>query len=57
VKITFADRSYLEISKSLNPGKYMVSIAAKHPSEKNSTIVNSVEVSVEDLKKLLEEIV
>jgi len=54
MKIQFEDKSYIEVVKSQNPGKIMVSIVARDHDKKLATIANSVELTEEQFKKLIE---
>jgi len=56
MKIEFEDKSYLEITKSDNPGKIVVVISAKDYDNPLKRIVNAVEVTVEQFKKLVTEV-
>lgn len=54
MKIYFPDKSYIEMVKSPNPDKFIISIAAKSLSDPMSLVINSVEVDEEQLKKLMQ---
>jgi len=56
VKIEFEDKSYIEVTKSDNPGKVIVVISAKDHENPLKRIVNAVEVTVEQFKKLVSEV-
>lgn len=56
MKITFSDGSYIEVVNSSNPDKILITITAKHPDDDLSLIANSVEISGEELKKLVDEV-
>lgn len=56
MKITFEDRSYLEILKSTNPGKLLIVVAATSFEDSNNFIVNSVEITEKDLIKLIKSV-
>ncbi len=51
MKISFESGEYVELVKS--NGKVMIAIASKHPSKPKSLLVNSAEVTQEQLKQLL----
>ena len=54
MKLEFDDKSYIEIIKSNE--KICVSIGAKSMENSKKVILNSVELSMEDLKLLLSDI-
>lgn len=56
MKIEFADKSYIECSKSDNPGKVVLSISAKDHNNPLKRIVNAVEMSIEDFRKLISDV-
>ena len=56
MKIEFDDRSYLEISKSGDPDKIIVTIQAKDHLNSLKKITNSVEISLAEFKKICFEI-
>lgn len=56
MKIQFEDKSYIEITKSNNSNKFYISIAAKDQSKLNSIVINSVELTADQLKNLIDEI-
>ena len=45
-KIEFEDKSYVEVSKSNQPNKIFISIAAKDANNTHKLVVNSVELTV-----------
>ncbi len=55
-KLTFEDRSYLEISKSTSPDKIFVAIAAKSAEDSHKLIINSVELTQEQLLTLVKSV-
>ncbi len=55
-KLTFEDKSYIEMSKSNQPNKIFISIAAKDANNANKLIVNSVELTVEDFLMLVKSV-
>ena len=56
MKIEFPDKSYIDCQKSVNPGKVMLTIAAKDHENPLKKIVNSVELSVEDFKRMISDV-
>jgi hypothetical protein len=56
MKIEFDDRSYLEISKGVEPEKVYITIQAKDHLNSLKKITNSVEISLEDFKKIYSEV-
>lgn len=55
MKITFADKSYVECRKSDSPGKIIVAISAKDHENPLKKITNAVELTAEEFKKLISE--
>lgn len=56
MKITFEDKSYLEFTRSKDPNKIIITISAKDHLNALKTIANSVEISTEQLKQLIESV-
>ena len=56
MKIEFADRSFIECRKSDQPGKIIIIISAKDHENPLKKINNAVELSKEEFKKLLSDI-
>jgi len=56
MKIEFNDKSYIECRRSDNPGKIVITISAKDYDNPLKRIVNTVEISNEDFKKLVSEV-
>lgn len=56
MKIEFADKSYIECNKSENPGKVVITISAKDHVNSFKKITNTAELSIEDFKKLVSEV-
>ncbi len=54
MKIEFEDKSYIEISKSKEANKITVTICAKDYMNAQKTIANSVEITKEQLKELID---
>lgn len=55
MKITFEDKSYIEIKKSTNDKKIYIIIQAKDQNNPLKKITNSVEITEEEFKKLISE--
>ena len=53
MKIDFDDKSFLEIVKSPNPGKILISIQAKDYENPLKKITNSVEITEEQFKQIV----
>ena len=56
MKIEFEDKSYIECRKSNEPGKIVVTISAKDHENPLKRIVNAVELSTEEFKKLVSDV-
>jgi lysophospholipase L1-like esterase len=56
VKILFDDKSYIEVQKSIEPDKIFITIGAQDAVNPLKKIVNSVEISSEQFKKLIADI-
>jgi hypothetical protein len=56
-KLVFEDKSFVEIIKSDNPGKVIISISARDGSDKLKKINNAVEITVEEFKELIRDMV
>lgn len=54
MKITFEDKSYVEVRKSDEAGKVLVIIGARDVNNPLKNIVNCVELTKEDFEKLFE---
>jgi len=54
MKIEFEDKSYLEIINSINPGKILITVVAKNAQDHSSLIVNSVEITKDQLNSLID---
>jgi len=52
MKIEFEDKSYIEIIKSPNPNKIIVSISARDHQNSLKKITNTVEITSDQLKEL-----
>ena len=57
MKIVFDDRSYIECQKSAQPGKIMVIISAKDATDPLKKITNAVELTAEEFKQLISDVV
>ena len=55
-RVVFDDKSYVEIKKSKEPGKFMVIIQAKDGDNALKKITNCVELSKEELITLLSDV-
>lgn len=53
MKIQFENKSYIEVVKSSNVGKIIVSIVAIDKDKPLTTIVSSVELTEEQFKELI----
>lgn len=53
MKISFDDKSYIEISKSATPDKVFITVAAKSVTNANQLIANCIELTTEQLLTLL----
>lgn len=56
MRIDFEDRSHIECRKSDNPGKVIISISAKDHENPLKKVTNAVELSAEEFKKLISDI-
>ena len=56
MKIEFEDNSSVECKKSDNPGKVLIVIKAKDQANPLKKIINSVEMTTDEFKKLISEI-
>jgi hypothetical protein len=56
MKITFEDKSSIECYKSASPGKIIIAITAKDQANPLKKICNSCEITVEEFKKLSDEV-
>lgn len=56
MKIEFPDKSYVDCQKSINPGKIMITIAAKDHDNPLKKIVNSVELTIDDFKRMIADV-
>ncbi len=54
MKIAFEDKSYIEVSKSNNSDKIFITVAAKSIENARSLVVNSVELTQEQLLLLVQ---
>ncbi len=56
MKLSFDDKSYVEVKKSTNPGKIIIIISAKDQSNPLKKITNAVEISEEEFKNLISDV-
>lgn len=56
MKITFDDKSYIEVRKSDNPGKMIVIISAKDRDNTLKKITNAVEITTAEFKQLISDV-
>ena len=56
MKIEFEDKSYIEVRKSDNPDKVFIIIQAKDATNPLKKITNAVEITQDQLKKLIAKI-
>jgi hypothetical protein len=57
MKITFDDKSYINCSKSDNPGKIVITISAKDGFDPLKKINNSCEITMEQFKQMISDII
>ena len=53
MKIEFNDHSFIEIYKSINNDKVFITISARDSEKSLSTIINSVELTLEQFNNLI----
>jgi len=56
MKIVFDDKSFIECKKSDNPGKIVLTISAKDRSDPLKKIINAAEISIDEFKTLVSDI-
>lgn len=56
MKIQFEDKSYIEMRKSDNPGKVVITISAKDGSNVLKKITNAVEITVVEFNQLISDV-
>lgn len=56
MRITFDDKSYIEIKNSDHPGKITIIISAKDHDNILKKITNAVDLTTEEFQKLLSDI-
>jgi nitrate reductase NapAB chaperone NapD len=56
MKITFGDKSYVDCQKSKEPGKIIVVISAKDHLDPLKKISNAVELTLDEFKKLISDV-
>jgi hypothetical protein len=57
MKITFPDKSYIELIKSDKPNILLLTIVAKDPKIPLSTIASSVEITRSQLEELIRDVI
>lgn len=57
MRVDFDDKSYIECQKSNHPGKILVVISAKDHENPLKRIVNTVELTTEQFKSLISDII
>ena len=57
MKIAFEDKSFISCAKSDNPGKIVITISAKDSGDPLKKITNAVEISNDEFKKLISDVV
>jgi hypothetical protein len=53
LKISWPDKSYIECTRSDNPGKIIITIGARDHLEPLKKVLNSVELTEEEFKRLI----
>lgn len=53
MKVEFPDKSYVEIIRSNNPGKILITIVAKDSEKPLATIASSVELTEEQFQSII----
>jgi nitrate reductase NapAB chaperone NapD len=56
MKVEFADKSFIECTKSDHPGKIVISISAKDYENPLKKITNAVEITAEEFKRLISDV-
>jgi len=56
MKIVFDDKSFVECHKSDNPGKIVFTISAKDGTDPLKKITNAVEISADEFRKLISDV-
>lgn len=57
MKIIFDDKSYIDCQKSAEPGKIVIVISAKDHLDPLKKITNAVELTIEEFKKLIADVI
>jgi hypothetical protein len=57
MKMLFDDKSFIECAKSDNPGKIVITISAKDSNDPLKKITNAVEITLEEFKRLISDVV
>jgi len=53
MRVNFEDQSFIEVSKSQNPDKIYITIAAKSAENSRQLVANSVELTKEQILALI----
>lgn len=56
MKIQFDDKSYIEVRKSDNPGKIIVTISARDHENPLKKITNAVEITTAEFQQLISDV-
>jgi hypothetical protein len=56
MKIQFDDKSYIEVRRSDNPGKVIVTISARDHNDSMKKITNAVEITTAEFKQLISDV-
>lgn len=56
MKIQFDDKSYIEVRKSDNPGKIIITISAKDYDNPLKKITNAVEITISEFQQLISDV-
>lgn len=56
MKIQFDDKSYIQVRKSDNPGKIIITIAARDGEDALKKITNAVEITMAEFTQLISDI-
>lgn len=54
MKIEFEDKTYVQIVRSPNPGKIMITIVARDHEKPLATVASTVELTEEQFKQLVQ---
>jgi hypothetical protein len=56
MKIQFDDKSYIEVRRSDNPGKVVITISARDHTDAMKKITNAVEITTAEFKQLISDV-